>query len=165
MPRFRAWGLAAAAAVGLAPAAFAGDASKPPTTLFAKWFGPKPKPSSVARGSTPPTVVAPLSPDVLDAALTKEQAALNRRMQICDRFREIAQARNDDELMRLADQRQREALALYKERTAALGVPQIKEPAEPELETRRRDASLAAPAAPTAIGSSVRTAEWREVQP
>ncbi|HEY2910676.1 MAG TPA: hypothetical protein VGI99_10545 [Gemmataceae bacterium] len=159
MPRYRAWGLAAAVAAGLAPAAVAADASKPPTTLFAKWFGPKPKPKSVARGSTPPTVVAPLAPEVLQAALNAEQEAWIRRVNVCSKLREIANDKRDDALMRQADELERQATVLYNERTEALGVPRMKV-VDRKRESGKSMVKLDAPTAPVAIDAGV-----REVQP
>jgi hypothetical protein len=179
MHRFRAWWLAATAAAGVgAPAATA--ANPPPTTLFAKWFGPAQpkKPGPVARdGSTslrPPTVTAPLPPEVVSGALQAEQEAWARRMSVCDKLRQVALDQNDEALMRQVDDLERQATATYNARVAALGVPKVKpaatrpdpvevaakpDPAEIKLAADR----LTAPAAPTPdkADPAVRTAAAR----
>lgn len=183
MHRFRAWGLAAALAVGAgAPAAAADPSARPPTTLFAKLFGPsKPKNGPVARGSSqglrPPTVTAPLPPEVVTAAFQAEQEALIRRMDVCVKLRQAAMEANDEPLMRQVDDLERQANALYNARVAALGVPKVKAPAptKPDLaalsgkydtdgfgkpvDVKAAAARLTAPAAPVAADSAIRTAD------
>ena len=180
MHRFRAWGLAAALAVGAgAPAAAADPSARPPTTLFAKLFGPsKPKNGPVARGSSqslrPPTVTAPLPPEVLTAAFQAEQEALIRRMDVCVKLRQAAMEANDEPLMRQVDDLERQATTLYNARVAALGVPKVKAPApnRPDLAafmeydvtgigTKAAAARLTAPAAPVAADPAIRTADAR----
>ncbi|HEY3789285.1 MAG TPA: hypothetical protein VGL71_10535 [Urbifossiella sp.] len=183
MPRFRAWGLAAAVAVGWGTSAVgADDPSRPPSTVFKKLFGPsKPKDGPVARASTPrspATVVMPLPPEVVAAALDAEQKAWERRISVCDKLRQIAYETNDESLLRQVDDLERQAASLYSARAAALGVPRVKseatetadrKPSEPLKVTAKK---LTAPAAPAAIDPAVRTADARtptdvirEVQP
>lgn len=176
MHQFRAWGLAATALLGAAwPALAADDPLKParaapPTTVFAKMFGPsKPKVGPVARGSSPalrvPTIVAPLSSDVVYSALRAEQEAWERRMSVCLKLRQAAMDANDEPLMRQADELERQATSLYHARAAALGVPRVK----PTLLDGVDDVKLAAkkltaPAAPAALDLAIRTAEARTPQ-
>jgi len=166
MPRIRAWGLAAAATVGLSSPTLAGDPTRPPTTLAAKLFGPsKPKPGPTVR--PPLTITAPLTADVLAAALDAEQKAWERRVSVCDKLKTIALETNDDALMRQAEDLERQATALYNARVAALGIPKAKEPSEPIADRGSSDAmktatkKLMAPAAPSAVDTAVRTAEAR----
>lgn len=176
MHRFRAWGLAAALTVGAGGPAAAADPpprpSAPPTTLFAKLFGPsKPKNGPVARGSSqslrPPTVSAPLPPEVVTAAFQAEQEALIRRMDVCVRLRQVAMEANDEGLMRQVDELERRENALYTARVAALGVPKVKAPPpgsaaavlDRKLGTGVAVTPLTAPAAPVAADAAIRTAD------
>ena len=173
MRQFRAWGLAATALFGTGTTAFAADSplkparpAAPTTTVFAKFFGPsKPKVGPVARGSTPPTIVAPLSPDVVFSALRAEQEAWERRMSVCLKLRQVANDANDETLMKQVDERERQATSLYNARATALGIPKSKTP-PPDVadEVRVAVKKLTAPAAPTAIDPAVRTAEARTPQ-
>lgn len=173
MRQFRAWGLAATAWLGVGTAAFAVDvplrperSSAPPTTVFAKYFGPsKPKVGPVARGSTPPTIVAPLSSDVLASALRAEQEAWERRMSVCLKLRQVALDSNDETLMRQVDELERQATSLYNARAGSLGLPKAKStPNDSPDEMKVAAKKLTAPATPAAIDSAVRTAEARTPQ-
>ncbi|MDB5313559.1 MAG: hypothetical protein JWO38_7761 [Gemmataceae bacterium] len=191
MHRFRAWGLSAALAVGAgAPAAAADPPPAPPrqpgaqTTLYNKLFGPsKPKDGPVTRDGVtgpgrPPTVTAPLTADVVAAALQAEHDALNRRMTVCLKFRQVALDTNDEGLMRQVDDLERQATALYTARVTALGVPTAKAPPgrpnsggasalgtqlndETVLDMKTAARRLTAPAAPAPLDPAVRTAEAR----
>jgi len=175
MPRVRAWWLVAAAAAGLAGSPARADdppkpirSSAPPTTLVNKLFGhSKSKNGPVARGAAPPTIVAPLAPEIVAAALQAEQEAWERRMSVCDKLRQVAFAANDEDLMRQVDDLERQATALYKARTTALGIPKAKPALEETASARGLDSTkaaarkLTAPALPTAIDPAVRTAEAR----
>jgi hypothetical protein len=175
MPRVRAWGLAAAVAAGLAGSpAHADDlprsmrSSAPPTTLVNKLFGhSKAKNGPVARGAAPPTIVAPLAPEIAAAALQAEQEAWERRMSVCLKLRHVALEANDEDLMRQVDDLERQATTLYNARTSALGIPRSKPAAEETASARGADSTktaarkLTAPASPTAIDPAVRTAEAR----
>jgi len=162
MHRFRAWGLTAAMAAGAgAPAV----AANPPTTLFAKWFGPStPKPA--ARGTAPattPAAPAPLPAEVVAGALRAEQDAWERRMSVCLKLRQVAVESNDESLLRQVDDLERQAAAVYTARVAALGLPKVK--ADPSAALDRRLGTgvavtpLTVPAAPVAAGDGVRTAD------
>lgn len=133
MMRFRAWGLSAFAAAGMAMPAVAADPPPQPTTLASKLFGPaKPKPVGPAERSgpgtslRPPTVTAPLGADVLAAAVQAEQEAWSRRMDVCLKLRQVGIDTNNDSLVRQADDLERQATVLYNARTAALGIPKVK---------------------------------------
>jgi hypothetical protein len=175
MPRVRAWGLVAAVAAGFAGSPARADdppkrirPSAPPTTLMNKLFGQsKAKHGPVVRGAAPPTIVAPLAPEVVAAALQAEQEAWERRMSVCDKLRQVAFEGNDEELMRQVDDLERQATALYNARTAALGIPKTKPVSDVAASTRGLDSpkaaarKLTAPASPAAIDPAVRTAEAR----
>jgi hypothetical protein len=109
---------------------------RPPSADFAapSWFsrmfggGPKPaekpapkpeKKKNAAKKDTPPAEPAPQgeSPGLVRA---REEAALLRRMDVCDRLRAVALLTKDDDLLRKADQLEERAQAAYHERTAHL---------------------------------------------
>ena len=137
MLRFRAWGLSAALAVGGGAAAGAAEpVAKPPeqTTLMHKLFAAKtPKPGP---RTAPPTITAPLSPEVLADALRAEQDAYLRRVSVCTELRRVATERADDQLLRQADELERQAAALYNARVAGLGVSRVKSPLPPPTDDR-----------------------------
>lgn len=176
MHRFRAWGLSAALAAGAGASATAADpppaprAARPPTTLAAKLFGPKP-PAPGPSAAPPAAAPVPMSPEALGEALRLEREAYLRRASVCDELRRVGVERNDDALIRRADEIERQAATVYNQRVAALGVPRVKIPlpeATPadvldrKLGTGVAVNPLTAPAAPTALDSTaVRTAEAR----
>jgi hypothetical protein len=177
MHRFRAWGLSAALAAGAGAPALAADppaAPRPvtrPTTLYAKLFGPKPPaPGPSAAGQTAAAPM-PMSPEAIGEALRQEQEACLRRVSVCDELRKVAAERNDESLVRRADEIERQAATVYNQRVAALGVPKVKVPLpEPspasvldkKLGTGVAVNPLTVPAAPTPLDSTaVRTAEAR----
>jgi hypothetical protein len=177
MLRFRVWGLSAALAAGGASAAAAAEPpAKPPepkqqTTLMHKLhnlFGPKaPKPGPRV---APPTITAPLEPEVLADALKAEKDALLRRLSVCTELRRVALERADDALARQADELERQAAAVYNARVAGLGVSRVKSPlpepspAEPvvsaegvrtpEQLAKAKAARLTAPPAPAPVTAS-----------
>ncbi|HEX4609333.1 MAG TPA: hypothetical protein VH092_14140, partial [Urbifossiella sp.] len=157
MHRFRAWGLAALAAAAGATAAGASDPppraarpGAPPSTVYDVLFGKskaKADPVPADPGKAAPSAPA-LPPDVRAAALRDEQDAWVRRMAVCTKLREVAEARNDEALLRQVDDLERQAKALYDARTAALGIPKAR-PAEVldrELGTGVAVSPLTAPA-------------------
>lgn len=177
MHRFRAWGLSAALAAGAGAPATAADppadpprpAVQRPTTLYAKLFGPKP-PAPAAAAMRPAAAPAPLSPEAVADALRLEQQAYLRRVSVCDQLRLAGAERNDDALVRQADEIERQAAAVYNQRVAALGVPRVKSalPESPagvldrKLGTGVAVNPLTAPGAPTPLDAGgVRTAEAR----
>jgi hypothetical protein len=182
MLRFRVWGLSAALAAGAggaSPATAADPPAKPPepkqqTTLVHKLhnlFGPKaPKPGPRV---APPTITAPLEPEVLADALKAEKDALLRRLSVCTELRRVALERADDALARQADELERQAASLYNARVAGLGVSRVKSPlpepapAEPsspfastdhaptpEQLAKAKAARLTAPPAPAPVTAS-----------
>jgi len=178
MHRFRAWGLSAALAAGAgAPATAADPPTEPrpvahrPTTLYAKLFGPKPAAPGSAAAMKPGAAPTPLPPEALADALHQEQEAYLRRLSVCDELRRAGAERNDDALVRQADEIERQATAVYNQRVAALGVPKVRAPLpEPtpaavldkKLGTGVAVNPLTAPPAPTALDAGgVRTAEAR----
>ena len=177
MHRLRAWGLSAALAAGAGAAARAADpppAPRPaprPTTLAAKLFGPKPPapgPSAAGQPAVPP---APMSAEALGEALRLEREAYLRRASVCDELRRVGVERNDDAMVRRADEIERQAALVYNQRVASLGVPKVKiplpEPTPADVLDRKLGTGVAvnpltAPAAPTPLDSTaVRTAEAR----
>lgn len=161
MRSFRAWGLAVTAVLGAGSGAVA--ANPPPTTVFAKLFGPsKPKAGPTARTSNAPPRPAPpatLPPDVLATSLRAEQEAWERRMAVCLKLRESAIAANDEAMLRQVDDLERQATALYTARTRVLGLPKSA-PAEPTLDVKQAARKLTTPTEGD-LDTAVRTAEAR----
>ncbi len=176
MNRFRAWGLTAALAVSAGvPAAAADDPPVPArqpgeqTTLFDKFFGPKPKKPAPASGARATKITAPLPPEVIAGALRAEQDAWERRMSVCLKLRQVAADKNDESLSRQVDELERQATALYTARVAALGVPRVKtspqdtSTAAASLDKRLGSGAAVTPlTAPTAPTPAIQTAEARK---
>jgi len=185
MNRYRAWGLAAALAVGTAAPAGAADPPTDPNTTtdtrpwYKKMFSaPKPAGPTVRSGAVVaapvrPPMTAPLPPEAVAEAMKAEYAAWDRRIKVCDALREVALERRDDHLLRQAEELDRQANAIYQQRVAALGVPKVRaalpapEPAGlssfkavPEkLDDPAVAASrLVAPAAPVPVSGTASTA-------
>lgn len=146
MRKFGAWGLAAALVLGLAAMrGWAGDDDedhtevKPPPRPFIRWSPwavkmfriddspapvkkpePKPKKTASAAKKAPPTVKP--TPVVNEAAgdRAREEAALMRRLEVCDKLKEIAIRTNDAELLRKAEVLDERARTTYAQRTAYL---------------------------------------------
>jgi hypothetical protein len=182
MKRFGVWGLSAALIVGGTSVAKADSDSPPPPpekgTLLGKLFGPKPpKPAGPTVRSGPAIVTAPLKPEVVAEAFRAEQAAWNRRMEVCLELKRVAAERGDETLARQADDLERQATDLFNARTAGFGMSRTKAPLPEPTPTsavaafdpaplKDYDAvgqakKLSAPSAP--IPGS--TAEVREVKP
>ena len=186
MIRVRAWGVAAALAVGAVPAV---AADTPATATderpwYKRMFVSAPKPAgpvvrngSVLGGARPS---APLPPDVVQAAVKAEADALLRRLDVCLRLRQAADEKKDEALMREVDELERQAKAIYETRVAALGVPKsAKAPLpvgsgtgfaasfdlapEKPLDPKAAAANLVAPAAPVPVSGTAETV--REVKP
>ncbi|MGL6075743.1 MAG: hypothetical protein ACRC8S_16425 [Fimbriiglobus sp.] len=85
-----------------------------------------------------PVTIAPLEPAALAAALKAEQQAWDRRLEVCHKLRVLAAETNNDKLAAEADDLERQATALYHQRSARLGV---KAPLRPSAD--RADASPA----------------------
>jgi hypothetical protein len=174
MLRFRVWGLSAALAAGGAASATAAEPPLEQTTLMNKLFGPKkPKPGPRIPSAA---VTTPLAPEVLADALRAEQDAYLRRVSVCTELRRVATERADDQLLRQADELERQAAALYNARVAGLGVSRVKSPlpelaASPFISTeslptadqiaRGKAARLSAPTAP--IPGTTTAQQIREV--
>lgn len=162
MLRYRAW--AAAAALGAGALAYAADPPAPRSGVRA--VGGAPKTASVV----PPSA---LPAETVQAALKAESEAWERRVGVCLRLRQIALDKNDEALMRQADELEQRANALYQARASALGVPKVKAPLpatasalellpEKPLDAKAAATKLTAPAAPVPASE---TAEVREVKP
>jgi len=100
MRRFLLRGLMAAAVVGM-----------PAVALADPLPGPRVRPA-----------VGPLSDEVLLGVLRAEKDAYTRRMEVCNRLREIALNTNDENLDAKVNELERQATAAYHERVARLGV-------------------------------------------
>jgi hypothetical protein len=128
MHRLAAWGLSALAAGALAPTVSAADPAQPEKPgLVGRWLGgSESKPTSEKTfadvPARPPVILGPLDPAVLAEALRAEQDAWQRRMDVCLKLRQIALTRGDEPLARQTDELERQATALYHQRTARLGV-------------------------------------------
>lgn len=188
MRRFRAWGVAAALAIGAgAPAAAADPPSA--TTDSRPWYkrmfvsAPKPAGPTVRSGPVavaPPNQMptsTPLSPEAVAVAFKAENDAYLRRLDVCVKLRQAALDRNDDSLWRQVDELERQAKAIYEQRVGALGIPKsAKAPLpsntgfaasldlapEKPIDPKAAAAKLVAPAAPVPVSG---TAEAREVKP
>lgn len=153
---FRAWGLAVTAVLGASSFALAAN---PPTTVYAKLFGPpKPKPGPTARTSNAaprPAAPAGPSPEAMAFSLRAEQEAWERRIAVCTKLRQVAIEANDDEMLKQVDELERQAAALYAARTKVLGLPK----SAPEPDVRQAARKLTTP--PEGLDTAVRTAEAR----
>ncbi len=145
MRNLAAWGLAASLVAGLGATlaraaddgvegSNAGSSVRGPTWQwkpFGNWFGsseptkpaekkPPPKPEATAV-KKPTDLVKP--PSLVDEAVAKrghEETVLLRRLEACDKLREIAIQTKDDDLLRRAEQLEERAQAAYAQRTANL---------------------------------------------
>jgi hypothetical protein len=136
-----AWGVAASLVVGLGPvAAVAADddttaksSVRGPTwewKPFGNWFGsaepPKPVEKKVPKPEQTPAkkTAAAIKPvSLVEEAAAKrrrEEAALLRRLQACDKLREIAIQTKDNGLLRQAEELEERAQATYAQRTENL---------------------------------------------
>jgi hypothetical protein len=143
MRKLAAWGLAASIVVGLgvAVAAAAEDDSegssakssaRSPTWQwkpFGNWFGSQEVKKPVEKKAPKPdqtTAKKPTAPvkmtSIVDEAAAKrsrEEAALLRRLQACDKLREIAIQTEDNDLLRRAEELEERAQSTYVQRTAS----------------------------------------------
>jgi hypothetical protein len=176
MNRIWVCGPSAALAAALGGQALAGDPNMQPgqTTLVQSvqnLFTSKPSKPGLSAQSAPPTINAPLTPTVLSKCLQAEQDALWRRLAVCDALRGVADEKGDPALSRQADELEKQATALYKARTAALGLTRpsaslpdttnamrLEDPVSPQTAASR----LIAPASPVPSAS---TPAMREVKP
>ena len=92
MSRFRAWGVAAAVAVGATAPVGAADppAATDSRPLYKRMFTSAPKPAgpTVRSGPVAPAPSAALSTDVVTDAVKAEYVAWERRMSVCLKLRE-----------------------------------------------------------------------------
>jgi hypothetical protein len=136
-----AWGLTAAMAVGLGAAfAIAADDTSAKSSAWGptwQWnplasvFGPrndkkaaeeKPVPKSepaAAKNPSSPTKPASIVKEV-GVERSREEAVLLRRLQACDKLKEIAIRTNDKDLLRRAEELEERAQTTYAQRTAHL---------------------------------------------
>jgi hypothetical protein len=148
MRKLTMWGLPAALIVGLGAAvALAGEQgtedsdAKQPARPFIRWSpwvtrmmatppptqrapAPKPKPKpekQTAKKAPPPSKPTPV---VQQAAgeRAREEAALMRRLEVCDKLTEIAVRTNDTELLHRAEQLDERVRTTYSRRTSSLPV-------------------------------------------
>jgi hypothetical protein len=97
------------------------------TNWFTSWFGPTDKPAQKTPPKTekdvkPDLTTAPSSPrrDEATGERAREQAALLRRLAVCDQLRLIATQKKDDNLMRQAEQLDERTWQIYTQRIAHL---------------------------------------------
>ncbi|VTR99998.1 unnamed protein product [Gemmata massiliana] len=176
MSRLRAWGVAAALAVGTTTATPAIAADNGSATDERPWYkkvfsAPKPTGPTVRSGPVMggPRPAAPLPPDVVQGAVQAEAEALLRRLTVCTELRQAALEKTpvDEALMRQVDELERQANAIYQTRVAALGVSKnTKAPLpsnsvasfdlapEKPLDAKAAAAKLVAPAAPVPVSGT-----------
>lgn len=129
MRRTGAWALGGVALVGLCvgtPLRGAGDEdadAKP--AVKSSWFGRPQAGAKAAEKKPAAQAEAPKKPvrSAQEAAVAerqREEQALLRRLEVCDRLRQVASATSDQELYRLADELTERAQAVYGQRTAHL---------------------------------------------
>ena len=76
--------------------------------------------------------VGPLDAVALLEAVKAEQAACDRRLEVCRKIREIALANNDEPLGREAEELEQKTVALFKQRVARFGGKTGRAPTKPE---------------------------------
>jgi len=121
MRRFLLRGLVAAAVLGLPAVALADPPADPPPSrsLLARlnpFDGGEPTPGPRVRQP-----VGPLSEEMLLGILKAEKDAYTRRLDVCQRLREIALQSNDEKLEAKANELEKQAFAAYHERASRLG--------------------------------------------
>ncbi len=127
MNRALAWSLACAAGTALVSSATA--APPPPEGKEGKAA-----PATFANTTPRPKLVGPLDPALKAEAVRAEQDALTRRLDVCNKLRQMAGG--DDALVKQADRLEEQATALYHRRVGHLGVrsaPVATAPAEVAL--------------------------------
>ncbi len=124
--RLAAGGLLSLAAT--AGAALAADPVAPAETK--PWYAkltpgkpapPAPEPPTFATATPRPKAVGPLEATALLEAVKAEQAACDRRLEVCRKLREVALAQNDDALAQQAEELEQRATALFQQRVARFG--------------------------------------------
>ena len=125
MNRALAWSLACAAGTALVSSAAAAPPAPPEG---------KAAPATFANTTPRPKLVGPLDPILKGEAVRAEQDALTRRLDVCNKLRQMAGG--DDALVKQADRLEEQATALYHRRVGHLGVrsaPVASAPAEVTL--------------------------------
>jgi hypothetical protein len=170
MRRFLLAGLAAVTAAGL-PAVAADQPDRPLlgrlNPFAAAEAGPRVRPP-----------VAPLSEEMMLAALRAENEAFTRRMEVCHRLREIAFQTNDEELEGKVNELEKQASATYYARVARLGAKPVGPlpplpPSDPAAATAALDKALGTGAAVTPLtpkakptaSATARANQFKEVAP
>lgn len=140
MNRYAAWGLSAALATG-AGALAADDPAKPSekpwySRLAGSSSGQKPDSDKTFADvpPRPPVVYGPPDPAVMLEAFKAEKDAYLRRVDVCLKLRQIAAARNDEQLAQQAEALDKQAFALYRQRVARLGVKAPRQTAAEQLD-------------------------------
>jgi hypothetical protein len=109
--------------------------------------------------------------DSAGAIRAREQAALERRMQVCLRLMDLANQQNDEELYRRAEELDKKAWAVYRQRTAHLPGGNAAESDEEVLDRHLGNKSAAAPNAGSLTSGTAKAkdrnsqAAVREVKP
>jgi len=126
MNTIKAWGLSIAVLAGTGVPAWSASAEAPESrSWFSRvWGRGEAKPAAAK-----PTETQPLSADALAEAVENEQRAWQRRMDVCTELRRVAIDKNDDNLLRQVEELETQAINLYNQRTAALGVKKMNAPA------------------------------------
>lgn len=101
----------------------------------------------------PQVVLAPLTASVVAEAVRSEQDAFFRRLEICDRLRNIGEETNNSNLVQQADELQKQVTAIYSARVSRLGVKTPKT-LDTELAQTSVDGKPVSPPAPTAKESN-----------
>jgi hypothetical protein len=140
MRRVGAWGLAATVVMGMGVARAADGNTWGPTwhwSSFGSWPGqnddkeekkpvekkpaPKPEQPAVKKPSVPAKPISIV--DEAAAERRRQETALLRRLQACDKLKEIALRTNDNALLRRAEELEERAQTCYTQRTAKLPSP------------------------------------------
>lgn len=131
LARLAARPLAYGVAGALCLAGVAAAAEPEAKPWYAKLTGSEAKPKAEPTFATPkaPPVSGPLDGNTLVAVIGAEQAAWDRRLEVCHKLRAVAATTNDDALAAKADALEQQATQLYHQRMARFGVKSGK-PAE-----------------------------------
>jgi hypothetical protein len=128
---------------------------------------PKAEPAA-AKKSNPPAKHAPIKEDGV-AERSRQETALLRRLQACDKLKEIALRTHDPDLLRRAEQLEERAQACYAQRTAR--VPALNSSFESDEKTIDRYLDTGKSRSPAAVSYAVSgddrnsRAVSKEVQP
>lgn len=130
MRRVGSWVVAAALIVGLGAAVAAADdadgdakAASAKSGWWSGWFGDKPKAKTEKKSAVED---APAVPSGVQMAVAEQQRQMNaalRRMQVCERLRQVAVQTGNADLERQANEMDARAWEVYRHQTAHLPVP------------------------------------------